>query len=113
MKKSNEKNMESDDQKHRRVMNDLIKIQITLNSLKDIVKTKDIKATLWTKGSSIECSELLMNIPKLQKKAVKKIKELTNDKNSIIKSLRKSSREKVLLFLEEDITIKQSARLYL
>lgn len=94
-------------------LNQLIKIEITIKALKEIIKTKNLKATLWTDDGAVESSELLIKSSDLQKTAKKKLQKLELVKKNILKLYSKPQINNISSFLKEDIGIKNSSKLYL
>lgn len=83
-------------------------IEISLKSLDSIIKSKSLKATLWTDNAGINSAELLINLQSDKKK----ISKLKQQKQRIFKKFSKEKQVEINKFLKEDFVIKKTYQVY-
>lgn len=92
-------------------LNKLIAIEISLKSLKSVVKASSPGITIWTGEAGVSGGEILIDLKDVKKRARDKIALLKKQKEQILRKIPKEKRLEVQAFLDKDKVIKRSYKI--
>lgn len=92
--------------------NRLVSLEISIQSLNSIINCSNLKATLWSDDGGIESSELIIDMAKVKKEALKRRFNLLKEKKEILTKLNKNDQVEIQNKVKNDFLVKNTYKLY-